>query len=362
MIRLAAVLGIRSHFIKAAAIQRYLTSNPSPDLSIEYVNTGQHYDYWLADALISALGLTIDVSLKAAEFDRRPRQILLNSISLLEDYLESLHNCLDGVVVFGDANATLAGALAAARQGVPVIHIEAGLRTGDLRSLEEVNRRVADHVASLHIASSRADLVNLQDEGLSGSAVFCGDLVKDMVHYYLSGELQAGTSVIKPAGVLATVHRHESLDPPVLRRILAGLGAIPRTVTVLAHPRLQQELTERGLRLPPNVILLGPVRYSDLLESIAQSSYVVSDSGALQRESHYLGKRCLVIQASPFWTSLVTEGANISVPPTEEQISWGVGEMERLIEVPIRQVNDFGCFPVASAISEAILQWSSARG
>jgi len=367
MLRLDVVVGIRSHFIKLAALQRYLRHHaPAEDaseFSFTYINTGQHYDYPLAGQFFDELDVEISVDLRAAEPDNHPREILLNSIRLLERRLEeSDDGWPHAVVVFGDANATLAGALAAARLGLPVIHIEAGLRTGRLDTLEEINRRAVDHISSLHIASSEIDLRNLEREGLGETSVYCGDLVKDLVHYYAAGQLGRGAAAGSGDFVLATVHRAESLLPSVLPQILNGLGRVPRPVVLLAHPSLAACIREQDLAVPGNVVAPGPVGYRDLLATISACAYVVTDSGALQREAHFLGKRCLVLQERPFWSGLCLESANIAVNPEIDAIMSGLARIEDLVALPVTPTSDFGTVPTARAILNSISGWWRQRG
>lgn len=365
-LRLDVVVGIRSHFIKLAALQRYLRhrapAENAHELSLTYINTGQHYAYPLAGQHIDELGVEISVDLRVAELDSHPREILLNTIRLLERRLEDGGEWPDAVVVFGDANATLAGALAAARLGLPVIHIEAGLRTGRLDTLEEINRRAVDHIASLHIASCALDLRNLEREGLGETSVYCGDLVKDMVHYYAAGQLGNGDAVGSGDFVLATVHRRESLLPAVLPQILNGLGQVPRPVVLLAHPSLAERIAEQDLAVPRNVVVRPPVGYRDLLTSINACAYIVTDSGALQREAHYLGKRCLVLQERPFWMGLCLECANIAAKPDRDAIMVGLARIEDLAAVPVTPTSDFGVVPTAGAILTSISRWWRQRG
>src|SRR5579864_3782488 len=245
------IAGIRSQFMKLAAFQRAearWNATRTPRVDAIYVNSGQHYDDELAGRFIKEHGLRFDRDYTGTYTRSEPMHLLGEMIGSLYDLCLSHRESVDWVVVFGDANTTLAGALAGVKAQIPVAHVESGLRLGSLiSSPEEANRVVSDHLAQLHLVSSKADWSGLQSEGLSESAEWTGDLIRDLVEE-ISPALMAGVDG-HPAGsyVLATLHREENLSSPVIvKEVVEALSNAPYPVLFATHPRTRRVLAERN--------------------------------------------------------------------------------------------------------------------
>jgi UDP-GlcNAc3NAcA epimerase len=309
--RIVSVVGTRPQLIKAAALQPVLRRSHED----VFVDTGQHYDEAMAGNFFSELGLAKpDHSLGVGgggQGDQTGRMLIA-----LEPLLAAEKP--DAVLVYGDTNSTLAGALAAAKLGLPVAHVEAGLRSFDRSMPEELNRIVADHLSRWLFAPTPAAVANLAAEGMTAGVVEVGDLMLD---------LAARTSVeirdpdvlravggglglaLTPGGFLfATIHRAENRAPEAMTRWAALLGAVAtpnRPVVLALHPGTRAALREAGVALPPGVVAIEPQGYRSSLALQLHAAAVLTDSGGVQRESAWLGVPCLVLRATTEWVETV---------------------------------------------------------
>jgi len=216
------------------------------------------------------------------------------------------------VIVLGDTNSTLAGALAAAKLHIPVAHVEAGLRSFDMKMPEEVNRRLTDHVSSLLFCPTRLAAFNLAREGIREGVFVVGDVMTDVLRKMTRPARKALTKMDVPADYyFATVHRQENTDDKSrLRGILDGLGSLPHPVVLPLHPRTRSRLHAFKLRVPPNVTTLDPVSYTASLGLILGARAVLTDSGGLQKEAFLLGKPCITLRDTTEWMETLSGGAN----------------------------------------------------
>ncbi|MGD0018895.1 MAG: UDP-N-acetylglucosamine 2-epimerase (non-hydrolyzing) [Candidatus Limnocylindrales bacterium] len=309
--RIISVVGTRPQLIKAAALQPVLRR----DHEEIFVDTGQHYDDAMAGDFFGELGLARpDHALGiggGGHGDQTGRMLIA-----LEPMLEAA--APDAVVVFGDTNSTLAGALAAAKLGIPVAHIEAGLRSFDRRMPEELNRVVADHLSSWLFAPTPAAVANLAAEGITAGVLQVGDLMLDLAAR-TSAEVRDPAVLaalasrlnlpIATGGFLfATVHRAENRRPAAITAWAALLGAVAapdRPVVLALHPGTRVALESAGIILPPNVIVIEPQGYRTSLALQLHSAAVLTDSGGVQRESAWLGVPCLVLRTTTEWVETV---------------------------------------------------------
>lgn len=334
-INLVIIAGIRAQFMKVAALQRAIqkwNDATSPYICATYVNSGQHYDDDLAGIFIRELDIHFDCDLSSTYQDLRPIRILGDMIVQLYDLLDDISKPIDWVIVFGDANTTMGGAIAAAKRGLPVIHVEAGLRTGNLKSPEEINRIVADHVSTIHFVSSRQDVANLKAEGLTRNVVWTGDLIGDLVKQ-LSPTLPPSLTGYSPDEyVLSSLHREENLrSDTIMHNVLEALNEYSKRVVFIAHPRTRIKLKELGLYGLKNIDFLDTLPYKQMLSAIKGCAFVVTDSGAFQREAYYLGKRCLIRQDEPFWPSLVQADVHRTIGGDKCNIQLGFRWMEQVL-------------------------------
>jgi UDP-N-acetylglucosamine 2-epimerase (non-hydrolysing) len=286
------------------------------------VHTGQHYDPALSDVFFSELGIPApDVQLGVGSGGHGAQTGAM---------LEALDPVLaryapDWVLVYGDTNSTLAGAVSAVKQRIPVAHLEAGLRSFNRRMPEEHNRVLTDHAADLLLAPTRRAVRNLEVEGLGARTVLVGDVMVDVCWQARDRALAAGLARnplpapgIDPAVpyLVATVHRAENTDDPaLLSGIVDALAELPYQVALLAHPRLVARAASHGIELRRGAIRLGtPLSYQAMVAAVLGSVGVVTDSGGLQKEAYLLGRLCTTLRSETEWPETLVEGWNVLVP------------------------------------------------
>ncbi len=310
------MIGNRPQFIKAAAVSPRLRESHQEVL----VHTGQHFDDRLSAVFFSELGLPspdreLGVSLGSATSQTA------RMLSALEPILAEV--APDAVLVYGDTNSTLAGALAGAQAGCPVAHVEAGMRSFDRTMPEELNRVVVDHVGSLLLCSSEVAMANLRHEGVAGVAELVGDVMVD-VALAVQPRARERADLLHAYGladceyVLATAHRAGNVDDPVrLARLVELLSSVPITVVWPLHPRTEARLCDatllESLRKAPRVKLLAPLSYFNLATLLCRARAVLTDSGGLQKEAYLAGVPCVTMRPSTEWTETVSSGWNVLV-------------------------------------------------
>jgi len=318
--RVLTVVGARPQFVKAAVVSRALRASGRHEEVL--VHTGQHYDSNMSQVFFEELGIPepdhhLGVG-SSSHGDQTGRMLIA-----IEPVIVAAEP--DVVLVYGDTNSTLAGALAAAKLHVPVAHVEAGLRSFNRRMPEEVNRVLTDHLSDLLFTPTATATANLLREGVDTTKVFeVGDVMYDASLYYARqardrDPLRALGS--QPAGgyVLATIHRAENTDAPDrLEGILEGLAATAEDLPVVLplHPRTRRAIERQGLeRLLTRLVALEPVGYLDMLALEARARAIVTDSGGVQKEAYFLRVPCVTVRDETEWTETVAAGWNRLVTP-----------------------------------------------
>jgi UDP-GlcNAc3NAcA epimerase len=309
--RVLTVIGNRPQFIKAAAV-----SGPLREVAEEIlVHTGQHYDDELSKVFFDELGLPRPehrLELGGGTNTGQTSRML----AALEPLLEQEEPAL--VLVYGDTNSTLAGALAAAQAGVPVAHVEAGMRSYDRTMPEELNRLLTDHASDLLLCSSIAPAEILRGEGVTGEIEVVGDVMVDVAQL-LGPRAAARTEVLERFGVepgryvLATAHRAGNVDDrDRLARLVALLETVPDPVVLPLHPRTAARLQQAALRLE-RVKTAPPLGYLDFTALLHHARAVLTDSGGVQKEAYLAGVPCITLRAETEWTETVAAGWNTLV-------------------------------------------------
>jgi UDP-N-acetylglucosamine 2-epimerase len=303
--RILTVVGARPQFIKAAPLIVAFRKRFSHTL----IHTGQHFDDAMSGSFFRELGIPkpqIHLGLSGGSHGAMTGAMLAG----IETALGRVRPAM--VVVLGDTNSTLAGALAAAKLHIPVAHVEAGLRSRDMRMPEEVNRRLTDHVSTLLFCPTKLAAANLAEEGIRKGVVVVGDVMTDVLQRMRAPARRALAGMDLPRDFyLATVHRQENTDNrDRLASILIGLGKLPRAVVLPLHPRTAARLKTFRLKLPENVRTIGPVSYTQSLGLILRARAVLTDSGGLQKEAFLLGKPCVTLRDTTEWTETLAGGAN----------------------------------------------------
>lgn len=312
--RVLSVVGARPQFVKLAPIDRALAERGHTHV---IVHTGQHYEPLLSQAFFDDLEIRApDVNLEVGSHSHAMQTARV--LSGLDPVLEAQRP--QWVLVYGDTNSTLGGALAAAQRGLPLAHLEAGLRSFDRSMPEERNRVVADHVSDLLLAPTATAVANLAAEGLSAHTVLVGDVMVDALAL-VRARVAAAPERYLPPGLrdgpylLATVHRQETTDDPVrLAATLRALADCPLPVRLLAHPRLRDRAAQLGLSLTIGALQAGePLRYPSMIAAMVASAGIVTDSGGLQKEAMLLGVPCTTLRSVTEWPETLQDGWNVLV-------------------------------------------------
>lgn len=320
--RIVSVVGARPQFIKAAAVSRILSSRHQEVL----VHTGQHYDPLLSDIFFSELGLPpphYHLGVGSGPHGKQTAQML----ERLERVL--LKERPQRVLVYGDTNSTLAGALAAAKLSLPLAHVEAGLRSGDRTMPEEINRILTDHCADLLFCPTPTAVDNLAREGVTRGVHLVGDVMYDSLLARLDGLDPRPT--LQRLGVrpreylLVTVHRAANTDDPRrLRSILDALAAVALPSVFPAHPRVAKAMAAARISPPANVRVVAPVGYGDMLALEKEARCILTDSGGMQKEAFLLGVPCVTLRDETEWPETVACGWNTLAGADRERIAAAV--------------------------------------
>jgi UDP-N-acetylglucosamine 2-epimerase (non-hydrolysing) len=334
-VKVVSVVGARPQLVKLAPIA---TAFARTDHQHVIIHTGQHYDADLSDVFFSGLGIPdpdVHLGVGSGSHGAQTGAIL----AALDPVLAGENP--DWVLVYGDTNSTIAGALAAVKQHIRVAHLEAGLRSFNRRMPEEHNRVLTDHAADLLLAPTDEAMRNLATEGLAARSLLVGDVMVDVCLRVRDGVL-AGQhpQPALPGGVgrdqpylLATLHRAENTDDP--RRLAGLIGALadlPWPVALLAHPRLVARADEYGVKLGQGTIHVArPLGYAGMVAAILGSSGVVTDSGGLQKEAYLLARPCTTLRTETEWVETLDGGWNRLVP---EPGALGRAEWQRVATRP----------------------------
>jgi UDP-N-acetylglucosamine 2-epimerase (non-hydrolysing)/UDP-GlcNAc3NAcA epimerase len=315
-VKILTVVGNRPQFIKAAAVSGLLRAEHEESL----VHTGQHYDDALSAVFFRELGLARperELGIGGGSNSSQTARML----AALEPLLAETDP--DAVLVYGDTNSTLAGALAGAQKGVPVVHVEAGMRSWDRKMPEELNRVLCDHMSQLLLCASETAAENLRNESVHGTIEVVGDVMVDVAFSWqpdaaaISGALAAYD--LEPGEyLLLTAHRAGNVDDPERLRALARIvEALPKPVVFPAHPRTRARLREEGLmgglEELDGLRLAEPLGYVEFSALVRSARAVLTDSGGVQKEAYLAGVPCVTLRANTEWVETVQSGWNTLV-------------------------------------------------
>lgn len=309
--RFASIVGARPQFIKVAAVSNELRQQHEERI----IHTGQHYDYALSARFFKELDIPTPDYHLACGSGTHGRQTAC-MLAAIEEVLMQEH--FDWVLVYGDTNSTLAGALSAAKLHVPIAHVEAGLRSFDRSMPEEVNRVVTDHLSVRLFCPTETAREHLRNEGITGGVEVVGDVMYDLfLQMYpklqaRSNSLLAELELAAQAYVLVTIHRNANTDSmQALQSIARALNAIDMPVIFPIHPRTSAALKNYDISLKKHIHLIEPVGYFDMLV-LEQCAYrILTDSGGVQKEAFFLGVPCVTLRAETEWVETVQAGWNI---------------------------------------------------
>jgi UDP-N-acetylglucosamine 2-epimerase (non-hydrolysing) len=299
------IVGARPNFIKLATLYTKLTSFFNQVI----IHTGQHYDYELSKVFFKELNIPdpdYNLNVGSGSHGYQTGEMLKQCEKVL------VRKKPQFVIVYGDTNSTLAGALAAVKLRIPVVHIEAGLRCGLRYMPEEINRTLVDHMSKLLFTPTETAMKNLYREGITDGVYFTGDVMLDIF-------LKFRNSLPKQEEdfILVTVHRAENVDEPErLRYILEALVECNENIVFPMHPRTRNRIEEFGFTWffkARNVKIIKPLGYTDFLKLMSSARKVVTDSGGVQKEAYFMGKPCITLRNETEWIETVNSGWNILV-------------------------------------------------
>jgi UDP-N-acetylglucosamine 2-epimerase len=373
--KLVSIVGARPQFIKIAPFARALEHPNGRSATVEHVivHTGQHYDAEMSDIFFQELKIPkplINLAIGSGSHGSQTGLML----DKIEEVL--LDRDTDLVVVFGDTNSTLAGALAAAKLQIPVAHIEAGLRSFNRRMPEEINRVATDHVSDLLLAPTPTAMENLRTEGLANRSVFTGDIMSDAVMF--NRELAIRTSrITERLGLssgsygLVTVHRAEITDnQEKLRGLMTAFNDIAAKFPLIfpVHPRTAKQL---AAHLPewsphPGLRVLAPVSYLDMLSLVNHARILFTDSGGLQKEAFFLGCPTITLRNETEWVETIQAGGNILAGVNPDRIHAALRRWNDCLssgkpDFASRVATSFGDGHAAVKIRDALLSFYKRR-
>jgi len=310
-VKVLSVVGNRPQFIKSAPLSLALREAGLDEVA---VHTGQHYDDEMSAVFYAELGLgepRYSLDLRTADAAVMQPEIAAAIAAEQPDW----------VLVYGDTNSTFAGACAASESDVPVAHVEAGLRSGDLAMPEERNRIAVDGIAELLFAPDERSRAILEAEGVEGRVAVVGDVMADAARLFgpLARERHPGGRAPR-SYLVATVHREANVAQPRLGRIVEGLNRLDEPVVFPLHPRTEAAIERERIVVAPHVELVQPLGYLELSSLLAAARVVLTDSGGLQKEAYWSGVPCVTLRPSTEWADTVEVGANTLVDDDPDAI------------------------------------------
>jgi len=350
--KVAQIVGARPQFVKLAPLSRLLRSKHTEII----IHSGQHYDIQMNDVFFQDMMIPspdFNLNIGSGSQAMQTAEIL----AAIEPILAQQRP--DYVIVYGDTNTTLAGALAAAKLGLKTVHVEACLRSFNRSMPEEINRIVADHISDILLCPTTTSMDNAKNEGLLGKCHLVGDIMTDSLK--LGIELAAGCSsaladLRLKAGTfsLLTLHRPYNVDDPNnLQSILAGLNRLNKRIVFPVHPRTRNVLAQFDPDKYENITYIEPQSYLDFVSLMQASEMILTDSGGIQKEAYIICKPCVTLRSETEWTETVTSGWNLLLPvdstsfpdaildfkvPAEHPDIFGSNVAEKIVELLEREL------------------------
>ncbi len=322
--KIITVVGARPQFIKAAAVSRAFRNYP--DIQELIVHTGQHFDHNMSDVFFKEMDIPhphYNLQVQGLSHAAMTGQMMEKLEAVLEKEKP------DAVMVYGDTNSTLAGALTAKKMHIKVIHVEAGLRSHNMRMPEEVNRILTDRISDILFVPTQHAMDILKQEGFENfdcKIFLSGDVMEDSAIHYAK-KAAAESTILQQLGLqqnkycLATIHRQENTDEPGrLLNIIEALNEINNHMPVVLplHPRTRKKL--KTLHIEPAFAIIDPVGYLDMMQLLQHTRLVITDSGGLQKESFFFSKFCIILREQSEWVELLEYGYNFLASSEKEKI------------------------------------------
>ncbi|QEN05671.1 UDP-N-acetylglucosamine 2-epimerase (non-hydrolyzing) [Thiospirochaeta perfilievii] len=333
MRKIVSIVGARPQFVKAAVISRLIKDKYSDKITEYLVHTGQHYDQNMSDIFFQEMRIPkpdLNLAVGSGSHGKMTGEMLAK----IEEVL--LEQKPDALLIYGDTNSTLAGALAASKLHIPVCHVEAGLRSYNKLMPEEQNRIVADHLSELLLCPTQTAIDNLVKEGITKGVSLTGDVMFDASIFYRTLENTNSKLVNIPENFfLATIHRAENTDSKErLTAIVNALNDCGKNGVLPLHPRTKKYLDDYGLTFNKNISLIDPIGYFDMLELEANADFIVTDSGGVQKEAYFFNKPCITLRDQTEWVETVDAGWNVIVGADYNKIVSTIKDFTPPVEHP----------------------------
>jgi len=314
--KILSVIGARPQFIKAASLSRYLKKMPDINVKEIILHTGQHYDNNMSDDFFSELDIpTPNYNLQVGS-DTPARQTAKMMMGI-EDVV--LKEWPDFILIYGDTNSTIAGALVGAKLHIPIAHVEAGLRSYDREMPEEINRVVSDVISTILFCPTETAVNNLKREGITKGVYNVGDIMLETYLYY-KDQAQRNSEILsklnlKPKEfILCTIHRASNTDNTEnLKNIFIGLTKSKETIILPLHPRTKKKINQNDSfkkYIGPNIKIIAPVGYFDMICLEVNAKKIVTDSGGVQKEAYFNKVPCITLRENTEWVETIEQGVN----------------------------------------------------
>lgn len=323
--KIVTIIGARPQFVKAAALSTTIRNSTQPIIEI-ILHTGQHFDNNMSDIFFKELGVpepTYNLGIGSLSQEKQASQMLHGIKQVLTDEKP------DAVLVYGDTHSTLVGALVASKMQIPVIHVEAGLRSFNRRMPEETNRLVTDHLSSLLLCPTPTAVNNLEQEGIFKGVHLVGDVMRDMFSRFLEiakkkSQILESYNLTSSQYLLATIHRAENTDElNKLKNIVEAFSTIASSNTPIVwtiHPHTRRLIEDHHIELSTYILLLPPVSYFDMLLLENSAKMILTDSGGVQKEAYWLSIPCVTLREETEWLEMLEEGSNRLTGTSPERI------------------------------------------
>jgi len=353
-LKVITIIGTRPEFIQIGPLTKSLRRMGHTEI---LVNTGQHYDDNMSQIFFRELDLPqpdINLEVGSGSHARQTGQMMMK----IEDVL--LEEKPDYVVVYGDTNSTVAGALVAAKLHIPIVHVESGLRSYDRRMPEEINRVTTDHLSNIMFAPTDKAIKNLMTEGIVNGVYNVGDVRVDVLADLTTNATERlatlSSDLNLPDGdfIIATIHRAENTDDATrLRNIVEIFNHIELPVVLPVHPRLRKMMTEHQLTFSENVYAIDPVGFLDMVTLLHASKIVITDSGGLQKESYMMKRPTITLRDSTEWIETVDSGWNRLCEPDQDTLKQALSDA--LNNIPETHPSFYGEYGVGERMVKVLV-------
>ena len=311
---LITILGARPQFVKAAVVSRKLKEK---GIDEKIIHTGQHYDENMSEVFWRELDIPryeMNLNVGSGSHGEQTAQMIVK----IERYILENRQAIKGMVLYGDTNSTIAGSIVASKMGIPIIHIEAGLRSFNRAMPEEINRIVTDHLSEILFCPSITSVIQLQKEGVTKNVFDVGDVMYDALLTFTdiaerTAKNKNGNGQFPHESFhLLTIHRPVNTDDEKnLRAIMAAVQLIDKKCVWPVHPRTGKIMMDKKIEIPSNLTMLSPFSYFEMLAALKQCDKVITDSGGVQKEAYWMKKPCVTLRDETEWIETLDNHWNI---------------------------------------------------